>query len=364
MNSESPRPSALVLDADLFDSAAVNTLVGILACLVCNCIYVMTAPIYHFLAHYCSNCGIRLAVVPWHADPIPQLDRNILVYAEPTTTGENGRKVAPSPFGPPSPVNEAMLRNFAERFSAWAPSLILEIQLEGDFSFPTTVFDAAGSRILYEISWPGMPAGKDRCPSPIEYESIEPMAAEPKAANANMKSWNPLISTPHIHVSALEVSTSTEGISNPEIHREIATAQVFPNARDYVLRTPHQDPNGTIRYDSRRSGIRGKHSPKADYMIWNSCSGPLTWTLREIRDKDSLKSSRHPVLLDAYDRLVGMMSVSPKKDMALQLKLYGSLCKSLSQRFWLALRRCAMYFGTFQNLDIRAIVSGFFWTLD
>ncbi|PKS11727.1 hypothetical protein jhhlp_001715 [Lomentospora prolificans] len=296
---------------------AGNAAMGIIGCLFCNC-SAMMAPTYYSIAHYCSNCGIRLVAVPWQEDPIPQLDNSFLV------DDGKGTKVAPSPFGPPPEVNEAQVRNFAERYSTTAPSSVYEIKLEGSIKLPTAALDAAGSRIIFQVEWPGFHAARGSPFSPVEYAPAEAMTAEPKPATTkSMMAWNPNQSTPHIRVSVFGSPC-----------REIATAQVFGDTRDFILHTPTEDHKGGVHYASRRSGVTNKHSPSAGHMVWNSCAGPLTWTLRKVRDRDMPKQQRCIVLLDAYDRLAAVIKASElkteEKDYSgFQLRLYGDISEQL-----------------------------------
>ncbi|KAM0420263.1 hypothetical protein ACHAPT_011922 [Fusarium lateritium] len=287
--------------------ATASCLMGILACLACNCGY-MTAPTYYFLSHYCSRCGIRFVIVPWYDNPILHLDRGLLVDAESTEKDKATRKIMPSPLGPPPKFDEEALRSFATRFVSSSPSLTLEILLQGDRKFPSEVSDVSSSKKLYDITWPGLAAG-----DPVEYTPGEPMTATPAKLGSkeikSMASWDPTKSTPHIRVSAVDGQNS----------REVATAQVFATSRDYILHTPQ-----TGGYVSRRSGIKGQISAKSGYMVWNSCAGPMAWIVRSVQDKEMPKTSRRIVLMDAYDRLVGMICPTDKEE-SVQLKLYGDL---------------------------------------
>lgn len=256
--------------------------------------------------------------MPWYDDPVPHLDRSVLVDAELVSDqkGALGR-IAPSPHGLPPPVSEQDLRGFASRFSTWTPSLVLVIDLKGLKGFPGDVFDASGTRKLYEITWPGAISAQGTHPYPVEYTPMEPMKTSPDKANLAkskvMTVWDPTKSTPHIRVS----STGEHGT------REIATAQVFPLAKDYILHTPRHLPDGSTAYTSRRTGIKGQLSQKSRYMVWNSCSGPLTWIVRSVCDKELATPSRRIVLMDAYDRLVGMLHEDGEGK--IQLRLYPGL---------------------------------------
>ncbi|KAF4980634.1 hypothetical protein FZEAL_3383 [Fusarium zealandicum] len=298
-----------------FFRATASCLMGILACLACNCGY-MTAPTYYFLSHYCSRCGIRFSVVPWYEQPIIHLDRSVLVEVGSGEKGKPGLKVAPSPMGAPPKMDEDALRNFATRFLTWTPSLVLEIKLGDSSKFPSDVFDASTSRKLYAVTWPGLSGGQD----PIEYTPAEPMTTTPGKTDSSkirsMAAWNPKESTPHIRVSMVD---GLEG------NREMATAQVFATSRDYVLHTPQTSPEGVVDYVSRRTGVHGQVSGKSGYMIWNSSAGALAWIVRAVRDKELERPSRRIVLMDAYDRLVAIMCPSSKQDNLVHLRLYGTL---------------------------------------
>lgn len=205
---------------------------GTLACVACNCGY-MTAPTYYFLSHYCSSCGIRFVIVPWYDNPILHLDRSLLVNVESTEKGESGRKIMPSPLGPPPQFNEESLRNFATRFVSSTPSLTLEILLQGDRKFPSQATEVSSSKMLYGITWPGLAGG-----DPVEYTPGEPMTATPAKPESkqikSMASWDPSKSTLHIRVSTVDGA-------NREV---VATAQVFATSRDYILHVPTSHPDG------------------------------------------------------------------------------------------------------------------------
>jgi hypothetical protein len=330
--------------------AASNTLLGILGCLSCRCDY-MLAPTYYFLVHYCSGCGIRLVSVPWDSDPIPQLHSSFLVPADPARA--DGPKIAPSPFGPPpQKLDAATLRNFAERFADWSPSIVLEIKHKSSsLTLPVAAINTTAENTGYEISWPGFPSHTHKgFASPIEYKPANPMSTVTSGEQSNSKipaqatgaatsmsmslaAWNPDDSTPHIRVSAFAASTETEEITHALTGPELATAQVFPTSKDFILHTPRrqtplvlEEDTPTSRYISHRSGLPGKTSPSAGFMVWRSSSwGPMTWTVRKIRVNDMKKPSRCLVLLDAYDRLVGVMGESnfKKEGVAVRLSLYG-----------------------------------------
>ncbi|KAL6360016.1 hypothetical protein LRP88_05713 [Fusarium phalaenopsidis] len=228
--------------------------------------------------HYCSRCGIRFVIVPWYDNPILHLERSLLVDAESTEKGDSGRKIMPSPLGPPPRFNEELLRNFATRFISSTPSLTLEILLQGDRKFPSQAIDVASSKKLYDITWPGLAAG-----DPVEYTPGEPMTATPAKPDIkqikSMASWDPSKSTPHIRVSTAD-----------GVNREVATAQVFATSRDYILHTP--------------------------------------WIVRSVQDKEMQKTSRRIVLMDAYDRLVGMISSTDNEE-SVRLKIHGDLSPEL-----------------------------------
>ncbi|CAI4212789.1 unnamed protein product [Parascedosporium putredinis] len=223
------------------------------------------------------RCGIRLVVVPWQADPILQLDSKSLVHE-----GKGAAKIAPSPFGAPPRTDEAQLRNFADRHTSSVPSSIYEIKLGGEVKLPTGVYDAAGSRMIYRIEWPGFRAGRGTpCSNRLGPDAID---------------------TAHPRVF-------------PEyVPRDIATAQVFGDSKDFILHTPTSDDHdGRVLYTSRRSGAGNKSSPSAGHLVWASCAGPLTWTLRKVRDAEMPKHQRCIVLLDAYDRLLAVVRGSELK---------------------------------------------------
>ncbi|KAH7240527.1 hypothetical protein B0J15DRAFT_502295 [Fusarium solani] len=307
--------SIRVMETTSNGQATASCLMGILACLACNCGY-MTAPTYYFLSHYCSRCGIRFVIVPWYDNPILHLERSLLVDAESTEKGDSGRKIMPSPLGTPPQFNEELLRNFATRFISSTPSLTLEILLQGDRKFPSQATDVASSKKLYDITWPGLAAG-----DPVEYTPGEPMTATPAKPDSkqikSMASWDPSKSTPHIRVSTAD-----------GVNREVATAQVFATSRDYILHTPTTGPDGVVSYVSRRSGIKGKISSKSGYMVWSSCAGPLAWIVRSVQDKEMQKTSRRIVLMDAYDRLVGIISSTDNEE-SVRLKIYGDFSSEL-----------------------------------
>jgi hypothetical protein len=200
------------------------------------------------------------------------------------------------------------------------------MKIDGEIKFPTAVFDASGERMVFRIEWPGFQRGF----SPIEYTPAEGMSAEGNTkVKKSLRAWDPQKSTPHIRVLAVGAATGTAPFGTPE--RVVATAQVFSDTRDFILHIPQQDPNGITHYVSRRSGIPGKHSPSAGHMVWSSSLGPLTWTVRKVRDKNMPKAHRSIVLLDAYDRLVAIIKPSEKEKGKpdFQLRLYGSLPEQL-----------------------------------
>jgi hypothetical protein len=63
-------------------------------------------------------------------------------------------------------------------------------------------------------------------------------------------------------------------------------------------------------------------------MVWSSCAGPLAWIVRSVQNKEMQKASRRIVLMDAYDRLVGMISSTDNEE-SVRLKIYGDFSSEL-----------------------------------
>lgn len=263
------------------------------------------APTYYFLEHFCSHCGIRLAILPWQSESLVQVDKDRLVPTENSADKSVGTFFALSPAGPPpSLVSDASIRDFVSRYNSTYPAITLEVQHSSWSKFPTVVLNKERTAEFFNITRPGM-SGDGRVITE-EYTANERMvspADETKLGPSLRQGtfWDPTRSKPHICVS----DTTTK--------KAIATVQLFTNNADFVLHTPEYDGNfesKTPTYSSRRSGIGHSPTKRPAFLLWNSTFGPLIWVVRQVQTGNMKSPSRRPVLLDAYNRLVAVLDKS------------------------------------------------------
>ncbi|VUC30946.1 unnamed protein product [Clonostachys rosea] len=291
---------------EMISQAAAHgfTCLSLLGIIVCRCDF-LVAPTYYFLEHFCSHCGIRLAILPWQGEPLVQIDKDCLAPTENSGDKSTGTFFALSPVGPPpSLVTDASIRDFVSRYISTYPVITLEVQHSSWSKFPTAVLNKERTAELFNITRHGM-SGDGRVITE-EYSANEHMTSSVDETNLGPSLrrgsfWDPARSKPHICVS----DATTE--------IPIATVQLFTNNGDFVLHTPEYDTNTegkTLTYSSRRTGIGHSPTKRPAFLLWHSSFGPLLWVVRQVQTGNMKSPSRRAVLLDAYNRLVAVLDKS------------------------------------------------------